>query len=105
MIDGLAQRLFLGLLQCRGCVAIETRRIFPVRPEHMREERRWHLVMLGVGGIGVFGDAARHHFAGKTCIAGCVAGRKPRHRARAEPADRGADHQIGQRHPFGGAYD
>ena len=65
MLDGLAQRLFLGLLQRRCRLLVEAGRIFPVRPEHLCEEGRRHLVMLGVGVVGVFGDGARRHFVGE----------------------------------------
>ncbi len=61
--------------------------------------------MLGVGRIGMFGDGARRHLVGKRGIAFRVAAGEPRRGARAQPLDGGADHEIGQRHPFGGADD
>ena len=82
---------------------VEAGGIFAVRAEHAAEERRRHLVMLGVGRLGMFGDGARRHACGERCVV-C---RRCRWQA-APPcastsADRGADHEIGQRHPLGGA--
>ena len=63
-----------------------------------------HLVMLGVGRIGVLGDDARR-FPGKARVAFRAAGRKPGRRARAQPLDRGANDDVWQQHPLGGADD
>ena len=71
----------------------------------MREERRRHFVMLGIGGVGMFGDGAYRHLLRERGIVLGIAAGKPRRRARTQPLDRGADHEIGQRHPFGGADD
>ncbi len=105
VLDGLAQRFFLGLLQRGLRLLVETRGVFAVRAEHAGEERRRHLIMLGVGGIGMFGDGARRHLVGKRGIAFRVAAGEPCCGARTQPLDRGAHHEIGQRHPFGGADD
>ena len=74
-------------------------------PEHVGEERRRHLVVLGVGRVGVFGDGARRHLVGERGIASALPRGEPCRGARAQPLDRGADHEVGQRHPFGGADD
>ena len=103
MLDGLPQRLLLGLLQRRFRLLVEARRIFPVRAQHFCEERLRHLVMLGVGLVGVFGDVARGHFVGEGGVALGIAAGKPCGGARAQPLDRGADHDVGQRHALGGA--
>jgi hypothetical protein len=103
VIDGLAQRLFLRFLQSRSRRAIKTGRIFSVRPEHVAEEGRRHLVMLRIGHFRVFGDRARRHFPRKVGIACCIAGGEPRRGARTELMDRGADYKIRQRHPLGEA--
>jgi hypothetical protein len=105
VLGGLAQRLFLGLLQRRGGAFMEARRISAVRPEHAGEERRRHLVVLGVGRLGMFGDGAAGHHAGERGVALRGLRGKPRRRARAQPPDRGANDEVGQRHAFGGADD
>src|SRR5258707_7874754 len=53
----------------------------------MREECRRHFVVLGVGLVGVFGDGTCRYFVRK------------------QPLDGGADDDVRQRHPFGGADD
>ena len=93
---------------CRvdGRLLVEARGIFAVRAEHVREECRRHLVMLGIGGVGVFGDGARRHLAGERGVAS-------RHRRSASRVAvrehsrwmRGADDDVRQRHAFGGADD
>ena len=103
--DGLPQRLLLGLLQRRGGVFIEARRVFAVRPEHKGEKGRRNLVMLGIGRFVMFGDGAASHFAGERGIAFRAAGGEPRRRARTHTLDGGANDGVGQRHPFGGADD
>ena len=69
----------------------------------MREERRRHFVMLGIGGISVFGDGPRRHIPGERRIVLGIAAGQPCRGARAHPLDGAADHEIGQRHPLGGA--
>ena len=75
-------------------------------PSTMGEERRRHLVVLRVGGVGVLGDRTRRHLRARRR-------RRFRHRALASrvavraqsQCDRGADDDVGQRHAFGGADD
>src|ERR1700682_873331 len=105
MFDGLAQRFLLGLLQRGGRLLVEARRIFAVGAEHAGEERRRHFVMLGVGLVGMFGDGTGRHLVDKPGIAFGIAGGEFCGGARAEPVDRGANDDIRQRHPFGGADD
>ncbi len=101
MLDGLAQCFLLGLLQGRVLVLVEEARVFAVRSEHLCKERRRHLVVLRVGGIGVFGDRSRGHLARKGGVTrGAAIGELDR-RTRAEPVDRGADDRVRQRHAFG----
>src|ERR1019366_272029 len=69
----------------------------------MSKECRRHLVMLGIGGIGMFGDGACRHLLRERGIVFRIAAGKPRRGARTQPLDRSTDHEIGQRHPFGGA--
>ena len=71
----------------------------------MSEERSRHLGVPGVGLAGVFGIGARRHRIGEPGIAFGVPGGEPCGSARAQPVNRGADDDIGQRHPFGGADD
>ena len=59
--------------------------------------------MLGIGRGGLLGDGARRHLAGENRVAPDVAGGEPRRGTRTHSRDAGADHQIRQRHPFGGA--
>lgn len=103
MFDGLAQGFFLGLLQGGFRLLVEARRIFPVRSQQLCKKRLRHLVMLIVGLIGIFGDGARGHVIGEGGVALGIAAGQSRSGARAQPLDRGTDHDVGQRHAFGGA--
>ena len=102
MLDGLAQRLFLGLLQCRGRLLVEARGIFAVGTQYIREERGRQFIVLCIGGGGMFGNGASRHFTGKPRVAFGVAGGELRRGTRAELVDRAANDDIGQRHPLGG---
>ena len=83
MLDGLPQRLFFGLLQCRGRLLVEARRKFAVGAEDVGNERRRHFVRLSAGVIGVFGNGARRHFVGEPGVAFGIADGKSRGGARA----------------------
>jgi hypothetical protein len=76
---------------------------FPVRTQHALEERRRHLVMLGIGGIRMFGNGPRRQGASECFIALRIAGGEARSRARAESMDRDADQKIRQRNALGAA--
>ena len=78
VLDGLPQGFLLGLLQRRFRLLVEARRIFPVRSQHLCKERLRHLVMLGVGLVGVFGDMARRHLVGEGGVAFGIAAGQPR---------------------------
>ncbi len=65
VLDGLAQRFLLGLLQRGLRLLVEARGVFPVWAEHAGKEGRRHFIMLGVGRIGAFGNGACGHFTGK----------------------------------------
>ena len=103
--DGLAQRFFLSLLQRGFGLLVVTAGIFAVRTEHAGEECRGYFVMLGIGLVGVPGNGARCHFVRKQGVALRVGAGQPRRSARAQPLHGGADHEIRQRYPFGGADD
>ncbi len=105
MLDGLAQRLLLGLLQGRVVVPVEAGRVFAVRSEHFCKECGRHLVMLRIGGIGVLGNRPRRHLAREGGIARGAAVRELDRGARAEPVNGGADDRVRQRHSFGGLDD
>src|SRR5260370_9842758 len=105
MLDGLAQRFFLGLPQRGGRLPVEARRIFAIGAEHMGEERRRHFVMLDIGCVGMFANRTGRHLVGKPGVAFGIAGGEFGGGARAQPLDRGADDDVRQRHPFGGADD
>ena len=99
MLDGLAQRFLFGLLQ-RGCrLHVEARRMFAVRPEHMGEERRRHLVSARALASSVDSAMARAAIssANQASLSALPVG-KTRRGARTQPVDRGADDDVGQRH-------
>jgi hypothetical protein len=101
MRDGLAQRLFLRLLQRRRLITVEAGRVFAVRAEHLREEALRHFVMLAVGGVRVLGDRPQHHLSCEGGIVGCAVCGEAHCGARAQALDGGADHEVRQRHAFG----
>lgn len=98
MLDGLAQRLLLGLLQGGRIGLVEAGRVFEVGAEHLREKGRGHLVMPG---IRLADDRPQHHPPGEGGIIRGTQRGQARRRARAQALDRGADHDIRQRHAFG----
>jgi hypothetical protein len=105
VLDGLAQRFLLGFLQGRGCLPVETAGILAVGAEQAGKELDRHLVVRNIGVVGIFGDGARRHFVGEPGIAFRIPGGEPRGGARAELVDGGADNNVRQRHPLGGAHD
>src|SRR6202158_2370812 len=97
------RRLLLGVLQRRRRLLVEARRVFAVRPQYGSEECRRHLAMLGIGFGGVLGKGTCRHLVRKRGVAFRVAAGQPRRGARAQPLDGGANDDVRQRHPFGGA--
>ena len=104
VLDGLAQRLFLGLLQ-RGCrLPCRSRRNIcgwaraPVRrtPPAPRSAARWPRRCIRRW-RGPPSRRRRQRRSSRITLG------KPRCGARAQAADRGADDRIRQRHPLGGA--
>src|SRR3984893_16808643 len=61
--------------------------------------------MRAMGPAGVSGDGAGCRFAGKGGVAFRIAAGQARRGARAQPLDRGANDEVRQRHPLGGADD
>ena len=82
--------------------SVEAAGVFQLRAQHLEEGRR-HLVVLGVGRVGVVGDRMARHLAGE----GGVGLGAPRRALRAvrdqQPMDRGADDGVGQRRALEGA--
>src|ERR1700687_2790903 len=95
--------LLLGVLQRRRRLLVEARRVFAVRAQYVSEECRRHLAMLGIGFGGVLGKGTCRHLVRKRGVAFRVAAGQPRRGARAQPLDGGANDDVRQRHPFGGA--
>jgi hypothetical protein len=94
MLDGLPQRLFLGLLQGRGRFLVEAGGIFAVRAEHVAEQRGRHLIMPAIGDVGVPGKGARGHLIGEQGVTSGIGEGEPRCRARTQPLDRGANDDV-----------
>ena len=71
--------------------------IFPPRPQHVREQGRRQFIVLGVGRIGGGGDRIARHFGDKGGFMR-LGQRAPgwRSRARDQPFDAGARHEIGK---------
>jgi hypothetical protein len=58
--------------------------------------------VLGVGGIGMLGDRPRRQRLDEGGIIGDIGGCEPGRGARAEFMDHCSDHDVRQRHAFGG---
>ncbi|MEZ0048979.1 hypothetical protein ABIA42_007858 [Bradyrhizobium sp. USDA 327] len=98
MLDGLAQRLLLRLLQGARVGPVEAGGEFAVGAEHFGEEGSRRLVMPGPRALG---NWPQHHPPGEGGILGGAQRRQASRRAGAQALDRGTDDHIRQRHVFG----
>jgi hypothetical protein len=98
MLDGLAQRFLLRLLQGGDAGLVEAGGEFAVGTEQGGKERERRLVTPGRR---AFGHRPQHHPPGEGGIVAGAQHGQARRRARAQALDRGADHHVKQRHALG----